>query len=77
MRQSVYTMFKSNNRPFFAYGEQKIWYNIIKSQNIMKMIVSKIFLLLFMFLLRAKFVKKQSYLGQSLLNFLKIVLTQT
>ena len=38
MRQLVCTMFISNNPHRFTCGERKIWWNIKKSPNIMKMI---------------------------------------
>ena len=40
MRQLVYIMFVRNIAHRFTCGERKIWKNIQKSQNIMKMIVS-------------------------------------
>ena len=77
MRQLVYTILISNNRPSFH-----LWWkeNLAKLQQVSKYYEKdclQIFLLLFMSLLPTKFVKNSHIWGKIYLIFLKNVLKQT
>ena len=77
MRQLVYTMFISNNRPSFH-----LWWkeNLAKLQQVSKYYEKdclQIFLLLFMSLLPTKFVKNSHIWSKIYFIFLKNVLKQT
>ena len=77
MRQLVYTMFISNNRPSFH-----LWWkeNLAKLQQVSKYYEKdclQIFLLLFMSLLPTKFVKNSHIWGKIYFIFLKNMLKQT
>ena len=77
MRQLVYTMFLSNNRPSFP-----LWWkqNLVKHQQVSKYYVNDClqnFVLLFISLLPTKFVKNSHIWSKIYLIFLKNVLKQT
>ena len=77
MKQLVYTMFISNNRPSFHLWWKK---NLVKHWKVSKYYETNClqnFLLLFMFLLTTKFVKNSDVPATILFLFIKIVLNQT